>query len=615
MRKMLLFGIIFLFVSFVSAEAPPPGFDGLIGGKLDPNIGLLKDATIITTLNQVNSVIIQSDSVATEKVLVEYLWDTPLDVYIPLEWEQYHTKLREEEIDINKLQKLADSNQVFSVWAVTATTTIDSLDCNWGYNSFTSKQLWEQIKVADMWTGGYTGQGVTVMVVDTGIHPTPYINIQSVLTKGKDYDANYHGTSSASIIGSNDPNYPGAAPETKIIDCPAIGPNMPYDPYNCFAYAISQYIKDGTPQIISNSWSFLTPVSQNDATVRLIKMASDKGIIIVMAAGNCGSGCGSYTACCDGSGKTVSQGCIDKDKYRGTGKSINGPNQLTDVITVAAVDPTSNKREGYSSQGPSYSPGGIYTYNKPNIAGYADFQIKPTSTLVHTFAGTSAATPTISGIIALMLSANPKLNAGQVRANLYKTAITPSIYNTLTSYNDIGNGIVSIKAVTASTPICGNNYCETGEDNTLCPQDCKNACDGYDCNDADTCTLDACSIQNNNPSCSHQAISPCCGNGVCEYGENVWSCSTDCDKWQCENNCQYLVTTNNVVAKTNDFCAPECEEFCGDKTCQSTENSDECPQDCGPTTNTGGITTNPIIIGTIIGIIGILIGIYLWRRR
>ena len=57
--------------------------------------------------------------------------------------------------------------------------------------------------------------------------------------------------------------------------------------------------------------------------------------------------------------------------------------------------------------------------------------------------------------------------------------------------------------------------------NTVAPiQKCQNGM----CNDNNKCTRDRCI----NESCVFEEITPCCGNGYCDQGENEQSCSKDC---------------------------------------------------------------------------------------
>ncbi|MFA6214986.1 MAG: DUF4215 domain-containing protein [Patescibacteria group bacterium] len=111
-------------------------------------------------------------------------------------------------------------------------------------------------------------------------------------------------------------------------------------------------------------------------------------------------------------------------------------------------------------------------------------------------------------------------------------------------------------------PCCGDGICATGESNNSCPQDCVTPCTpswtclGWgacenglqkrECYDVNKCDLNigrpaeviscqpgcevACGIcqQISLSSCSCLATAPCCGNRLCETGENTWSCPADC---------------------------------------------------------------------------------------
>ncbi|MCW5211888.1 hypothetical protein VU04_03140 [Desulfobulbus sp. TB] len=63
-----------------------------------------------------------------------------------------------------------------------------------------------------------------------------------------------------------------------------------------------------------------------------------------------------------------------------------------------------------------------------------------------------------------------------------------------------------------------------------------------------------------------------CGNGTCESGENNNNCSQDCSV-QCGNNaCESGENNNN--------CSQDCSAQCGNDACESGENNNNCSQDC-----------------------------------
>ncbi len=113
----------------------------------------------------------------------------------------------------------------------------------------------------------------------------------------------------------------------------------------------------------------------------------------------------------------------------------------------------------------------------------------------------------------------------------------------------------------AQVPCCGDGRCETGEAYATCPADCILPCEpswtctawsacagGYQsrsCNDTKNCNLDlgrppenrACGVcslpcgtcqEIDIATCSCRNLAPCCGNLICESGENTAVCAVDC---------------------------------------------------------------------------------------
>jgi len=94
-----------------------------------------------------------------------------------------------------------------------------------------------------------------------------------------------------------------------------------------------------------------------------------------------------------------------------------------------------------------------------------------------------------------------------------------------TSYPENNNNNIVIAPPTnvqvpeqTSTPQNNPETPEINAPNNVCPSSCD---------DSKECTRDYCS-ENTGLMCVHQPIRPCCGNGVCESGENKDSCAKDC---------------------------------------------------------------------------------------
>ena len=101
---------------------------------------------------------------------------------------------------------------------------------------------------------------------------------------------------------------------------------------------------------------------------------------------------------------------------------------------------------------------------------------------------------------------------------------------------------------------CGNSHCETGENCNNCPSDCKSGSIwGTDCDDCFKDKCDGiCHPTKDGSNCPDCSISYCCGDGVCEGGENSINCAIDCGS------------------------GPEC----GDGNCDLGEDCSNCPADC-----------------------------------
>ncbi len=164
--------------------------------------------------------------------------------------------------------------------------------------------------VATAWTSGYTGAGIGVAVIDSGIndnHPdlrdangnsrvvyhqdftgTPITN-----SNGAQYDLYGHGTHVAGIIGGNGSNsggeYTGVAPGVKLIDLRALDANGAGSDSTVIA-AIQQAIalkNTYNIRVINLSLGRGIPVSYTqDPLCQAVEAAWKNGIVVVVAAGN-----------------------------------------------------------------------------------------------------------------------------------------------------------------------------------------------------------------------------------------------------------------------------------------------------------------------------------------
>jgi len=254
-----------------------------------------------------------------------------------------------------------------------------------------------------------TGSGVKVGILDTGIqskHPELLGKMNSfkdfVNGLKNDYDDHGHGTHVAGTIAGKDT---GIAPQAEILMGKifgAVGGGQDSEILEAMQW---QFDPDGNPstadypRIISNSWGADLEEGIHDISEFLpyhlaIQTWIQGGIIPVFAAGN-------------------------------SGKNPNGmPGGLPDVISVGAFDKNGDIAD-FSSSGPNLWKIGkvVLTVMKPDLSapGVGIGSALPGNKYA-AWDGTSMATPHVTGAIALLLQANPKLTYAEVKSLLLETS-------------------------------------------------------------------------------------------------------------------------------------------------------------------------------------------------
>lgn len=256
------------------------------------------------------------------------------------------------------------------------------------------EQAWEYSK----------GEGVKVAVYDKGIdvhHPDLAENIYKYRNYNdpksdipySDSDSNWHGTACAGIISAveNRIGSVGIAPLSSLY---AVGYSENNVSKDIEAY---KWLMRENVSVINNSWGSYSALDAYSEIFRELATngRNGKGIILVFAAGNG-----------DKYGRA-----IDFDT-----QNINDESESPYVFSIAAST-RRNTITSYSNYGKAIdftAPGGanggsgIFTTDARGSVGYTS------SDYNENFVGTSAAAPVVSGTIALMLSANPKLTRDDV---------------------------------------------------------------------------------------------------------------------------------------------------------------------------------------------------------
>lgn len=249
----------------------------------------------------------------------------------------------------------------------------------WGVDAVNAPAAWES---------QYTGKGISIAVLDTGIAPHKDLLVTggiSVLPYTKSYyDDNGHGTHVAGIIGAenNDNGIIGIAPEAdlyavKVLDEEGAG-----------------YLSDilaGIDWAISNNMDIINlslgALEDSTALQKAVNDAYQNGSLAVAAAGNEGNA--------DGSGDTVVY-----------------PARYDSVIGVSATDIGGN-RAGFSATGGDIDVAapGVDIVSTYLGNGYAVMD------------GTSMAAPYVAGTLALLKQANPVDTNAELRGKLEASAI------------------------------------------------------------------------------------------------------------------------------------------------------------------------------------------------
>ena len=221
--------------------------------------------------------------------------------------------------------------QVVSRWrlALAALATVAlSLVCGvgvgWGAGSYdpatdpySMKNLTAQTGATAWWNAGYTGAGIGVAVIDTGVSPVPGLATTGKIVNGPDLslesqnpafrylDTNGHGTFMAGLIAGKDSTlsapyanapasaYRGMAPDAKIVSVKVGTADGGVDVTQVIAAIdwVVQHRNDNGLNIRVINLSYGTNSLQDSAADPLsyaVEQAWKKGIVVVAAAGNSG---------------------------------------------------------------------------------------------------------------------------------------------------------------------------------------------------------------------------------------------------------------------------------------------------------------------------------------
>ncbi len=434
------------------------------------------------------------------------------------------------------------------------------------------------IGAPDVWALGFTGQGITVGIQDTGVRWTH----EAIRDQYRGWDAGLgtashhfhwhdtvhaggsggpcgtdspvpcddhgHGTHVAGTATGGDPagDALGVAPGARWIACRNMdeGAGSLSSYLECFEFMLaptvvgadpSTGVPEMAPDITSNSW--VCPPSEGCAWDELepaVEAHRAAGIMTIAAAGNSGPGC----------------------------VSIGDPPAIYDGATTVGASDSADAMADFSSRGPT-TPSGLI---KPDLvapgvgirsavaSGDSDYD---------TWSGTSMAAPHVAGAVALLWSARPAYRGQVARTEelLHRTALRLSAIQEGCGGDDTngpnatwGHGRIDIARAV-------NEACGAVE--IACADAFDEDCDGaVDCDDAD-CDGDA----------------ACSEIGRCADGrDNDGDALTDCDDDSCDGDaaCPEIAACadgrDNDADGLIDCVDPDCS---GNLACPESANCDD----------------------------------------
>lgn len=273
---------------------------------------------------------------------------------------------------------------------------------------------------------GLSGEGITIAVLDTGIHPHPDLIqpdsridafVDFINEESQPYDDQGHGTHCAGDAAGNghasEGLYTAPAPGARLIGLKVLDKNG--------GGRLSTVIQ-GVEWCVENreqhairilSMSLGAPAYEShrdDPLCQAVEIAWHHGIAVFVAAGNEGPESG----------------------------TIGTPGISPTVITVGAVDDrdteevSDDEKAPFSSRGPTvddwvkpdlYAPGtSIVSLSVPGSPLEKQYPESRVGEHYIRLSGTSMATPFCAGVAALLLEANPRLSPNDIKGILMQTA-------------------------------------------------------------------------------------------------------------------------------------------------------------------------------------------------
>ncbi|WP_186763154.1 S8 family serine peptidase [Lentzea tibetensis] len=286
---------------------------------------------------------------------------------------------------------LVNGKQVHANWEVLSQST-EKIWLDARYQLSLDRSV-PQVGAPQAWRAGYTGKGVKVAVLDSGVDQNhPDLKGRQAAEKNftrepDNTDHVGHGTHVAATIASNDAGFRGVAPDAQILD------GKVCERQGCQLSAILDGMRWAVEQgasVVNLSLGGTDEAGVDPLEEAVNTLSAQHGVLFVIAAGN-----------------------------EGRAESIGSPGSADAALTVGAVD-KEDVLAPFSSRGPRAGDGAI----KPDVTapGVAITAAKANSTGRVAFDGTSMATPHVAGAAAVLKQQHPDWNGTQLKAALTSSA-------------------------------------------------------------------------------------------------------------------------------------------------------------------------------------------------
>ncbi len=367
-------------------------------------------------------------------------------------------------IDYNKERKvmLAQENRMND--PVLEPDKLQTRNLAWNVTMINANQVWAE---------GYTGEGVIVAVMDTGVNYN-HNDIKDNMWEHPDYpnhgfnfvnnnhvtmDDGGHGTHCAGTVAGNGASgtVTGIAPDATIMNLKVLGGSGSGTEAGVWA-AIEFAVEYGA-HVMSLSLGWQHQWSPDRSMWRTtMNNALSAGVIAAVAAGNEGGWGGQPPPSEVRTPGDVPPPWTHPDQTQPGGNSA--------VVSVGATDSNDNLAS-FSSKGPvtwqNISPFNDYAYNpgigliRPDVSAPGVnivSLIHSNNTGYTTMSGTSMATPAVAGVMALMISKDPNILPEDISRILEETAVP----KTTSKSNTFGSGRVDALAAVTEVVAGGVRY-------------------------------------------------------------------------------------------------------------------------------------------------------------